>query len=124
MQRREFQFRLIHPTAIAFLYSPVGTRCAVSFLPLKFIGGFPVLARSGYDAYYRLWQHPVLFLRVVPAPNVAVQSARLNRRKVGTRRTVSLRVNVKKWNVNLNDGYVYYDNKINTNYVWPVRAGE
>ncbi|HLE86711.1 MAG TPA: hypothetical protein VI727_03500, partial [Candidatus Brocadiaceae bacterium] len=51
----------------------------------KFIGGFPVPARSGYDAYYRLWQHPVLFLRVVPAPNVAVQSARLNRRKTGGR---------------------------------------
>jgi hypothetical protein len=28
------------------------------------------------------------------------------------------------WNVNLNDGNVNNDNKTNTNYVWPVRAGE
>ncbi|HJW86990.1 MAG TPA: DUF1566 domain-containing protein [Candidatus Brocadiaceae bacterium] len=28
------------------------------------------------------------------------------------------------WNVNLNNGNVNNDNKTNTNYVWPVRAGE
>ena len=28
------------------------------------------------------------------------------------------------WNVNLNDGNVNNDDKTNTNYVWPVRAGE
>jgi len=28
------------------------------------------------------------------------------------------------WNVNLNNGNVNNDNKTNSNYVWPVRAGE